>query len=574
MRQTLVLGLLCFPLLGLAAQSPSAAGEIEPIWREALGGAVLGPPSIQGETLAMVCDGGNLKTYTLQGSLLWDFFAQGRLSPFITRSPEGSSYICRTNGTLIAVNRVGRELWRRRLDAPISAPVILGWDGRLFIPSARGIVCYTAAGQRLWSRQLQRPLAFPPCLDKTGGLLAVLDTGELLTINPHGLIRSRPLQALPSLVLPLALSASQGRGEPGPAALLLYPNGAAEVLSFTPSGAQANYPAPALPPLGGVPAAAAIRGGMAAVTLKNGRIVLLSLAEQSIRWSAESGVTTGAGEALGMLFNEWGIYVFSKNAAAGFYEDGRRLWILEIRGAGALPALSDDGILYFGGIDWVLDAYRLEDRPLDRPRSPFGPGPEGSYRIGAENLASLPDYTFFFSEGAIKDQLALISQGVLAGQVGEREGPWAAYLLEVAENLKNDPNKTSPARSAAPLHRRKEALHLLGRLGSQELIPRLTAIYSQDPEPVIKAAAAEAIGRIGIDPQGIAIRAFTAHAALPSGQDEQVLRNTAAAAGSLCRFTGPPVTELGVPLLSSLASKNRPSLVQNQALAELASLLE
>jgi hypothetical protein len=79
----------------------------EPIWRQALGGAVMGAPSVQAETVATVCEGGTLKTYSRFGNPLWSYFARGRLSPYVSQSPEGTSYICRTNGIFIAVNRSG-----------------------------------------------------------------------------------------------------------------------------------------------------------------------------------------------------------------------------------------------------------------------------------------------------------------------------------------------------------------------------------------------------------------------------------------------------------------------------------
>ena len=128
----------------------------DPLWRQALGGAVIGIPVTQAESVVVVCDGGNLKAYSRQGRLLWDYFARGRLSPFITRSREGTSYICRTNGTLIAVNRSGRELWQIP-GSPLTAPVLVGWTaGSLFprikrspVIPPRGI-CY---GQKIFPIQ-------------------------------------------------------------------------------------------------------------------------------------------------------------------------------------------------------------------------------------------------------------------------------------------------------------------------------------------------------------------------------------------------------------------------------------
>jgi outer membrane protein assembly factor BamB len=63
-------------------------------------------------------------------------------------------------------------------------------------------------------------------------------------------------------------------------------------------------------------------------------------------------------------------------------------------------------------------------------------------------------------------------------------------------------------------------------------------------------------------------------AIFPSGplRDEQTLTAVAAATGALCRFSGPPLSDTGVKILSLLTGDNQPKLVQQQARRELASL--
>ena len=148
--------LLFFIPLSLAAQSgPSADRErgqvnADPLWRQALGGEVTGLPTVQAQSAVVVLDGGNIKAYSTAGTPLWNYSARGRISPFVTRSLEGTSYISRNTGALIAVNRAGRELWRRSPGGPLSGPVISGWDGRLFVPTGNRLTCYTASGNLLW----------------------------------------------------------------------------------------------------------------------------------------------------------------------------------------------------------------------------------------------------------------------------------------------------------------------------------------------------------------------------------------------------------------------------------------
>jgi outer membrane protein assembly factor BamB len=76
------LGLFSLPL-SLDAQQAGPS----PLWRQALGGSVIGAPAAQAESVVVVCDGGLVQAYSRAGWLLWSYSAQGRLSPYITRSP-------------------------------------------------------------------------------------------------------------------------------------------------------------------------------------------------------------------------------------------------------------------------------------------------------------------------------------------------------------------------------------------------------------------------------------------------------------------------------------------------------
>jgi len=113
---------------------------------------------------------------------------------------------------------------------------------------------------------------------------------------------------------------------------------------------------------------------------------------------------------------------------------------------------------------------------------------------------------------------------------------------------------------------------MLGKLGSQETIPWLINIFKNDNEPAIKTAAINSIGSIGVDPQGIALQAFLYSIINSSTKDEQILTAVAAATGALCRFSGPPLSEAGIRMLTLLTANHQPSAARRQARAELASL--
>jgi outer membrane protein assembly factor BamB len=113
----------------------------------------------------------------------------------------------------------------------------------------------------------------------------------------------------------------------------------------------------------------------------------------------------------------------------------------------------------------------------------------------------------------------------------------------------------------------------LGQIGSRETIPWLVNIFRRESEPVIRTAAAAAIGSIGVDPDGAALQTFLYSIVHGGGmRDEQVLTAIASATGELCRFSGPPLSETGVRILNLLSDSSQPPVVRRQAGRELASL--
>jgi outer membrane protein assembly factor BamB len=528
---------------------------------------VLGLPAVQAQSAVVALDSGNIKAYSTQGRPLWTYYAGGRISPHVTRSREGTCYLSRTNGIFIAVNRAGRELWRVNPGGPLSGPAIPGWDSRIFVPAGRTISCYTGSGYRLWQKKLENSISVHPILSRDGGILLVLENNELLHLDPFGNAFSRTLQAAPQAVLSVGSSPGPGRF------LILYKTGAAEIIDPAYPGRR-PYTLPRLP---GPPLAAVSRENKAAVTLAGGQVVLVSGEDGRFLWYGDSHIKTGRTGAAGdgtasMIYDERGIYILSKSGATGFTEDGRRLWIIRLEGAAAIPSFGDDGILYSGGWDWILYAYRLEDRVSRETRSIYGPAPLGSYGTGNPPPSPWADYYFRFNEDELNTQLTLIERAIQANAVGGEELAYTAYLMETARGEYNRPGafQTNP-----PVHlqHRVRALGLLAILGSRETIPFLADLFNRDNEPVIKAAAADAIGKIGIDPGGIALRSFTA-AIFPAGsvRDEQALTAIASAAGALCRFSGPPLSDTGVKILTLLTGDAYPRIVQQRARRELASL--
>ena len=527
----------------------------DPYWRQALGGSVLSLPSVQAQSAVVALDGGNIRAYSTAGTPMWNYSARGRISPFVTRSREGTSYFSRTNGIFIAVNRAGRELWRRQLDGPLCARVITGWDGRLFVPTEKKMYCYTASGNLLWTKTFEESLLINPKLDRSGGVLLALSNNEIHRIDPFGNSRIWMLSNTPVIIISL----TQQR------IVVLYADGTVEELGVSEdwyTAAQSGAHVTTLPRLPANPLAAANRDSSIAITLNDGKTIMLSIDDRKILWTGDSHISEMINkrgkpdEEVEMLFDERGIYVLNKNGATGFSHEGRRLWFTFIPDAAAVPAFGNDGVLYSGGRDWILYAYKIEDRVLPVRNALYGPAAEGSYEMGRprpNDPLSIP-----LNEIETKAKLEEIETGVNAGRMSANEPEWTSFLLNISAGDQ-------------PIQFRLAAIGLLGKIGSQDTIPWLINIYNRNNEPFIKVAAVNAIGEIGVDPNGMAIQTFS-HSVIQGVKDDLVLTAIASATGALCRFSGPPLSETGIRILNMIAAGNQPPMARRQAGRELASL--
>ena len=521
-----------------------------------MGGAVISLPSVQAQSAVVALDGGNIRAYSTAGTPMWNYSARGRISPFVTRSREGTSYFSRTNGILISLNRAGRELWRRDLGSPLAAHVIVGWDGRLFVPVEKKILCYTASGNLLWTKTFESPYSVAPKADRNGGLMLALENKEVHRIDPFGNTHIWMLYDAPAILLSIE----------NQRVVVLYADGAMEILGAAQDwfmGAQSEVHSAVLPRLPSNPIAAASRGNNFAVTMNDGRIAFVSLDEGKIVWTGNSHIreftSTGGRPELEaeMFFDERGIYILSKNGASCFSPNGTRLWFTFLQNAAAIPAFGNDGVLYSGGRDWILYSYKIEDRVLPEKNALYGPVPEGNYGMGrprVNNTLNIP-----LNENERRARIEQIARGISAGRVGADEPAWKSFLLTVSTGQDH-------------IQLRLGAINLLGKIGSQETIPWLVNIFNNESEPMIRAAAVNAIGEIGVDPQGYAIQTFLYAIIYGHARDGQVLAAIASATGALCRFSGPPLSETGIRILNLIAAGNQPPLARRQATRELSSL--
>jgi len=543
-----------------------------PMWEAPIGDTIRGIPHLQAGSVVLVGENGRVRSFFMSSTALWNFDARGTAVPHIARSYEAATYICNTDGVLMAINRVGRELWRLNLGKPISYSPVVGWDGRVFISLDSTMTCRTASGNGLWTIDLESPIAFAPILDKTGSVATVLQNNDFVKVHQFSRVERIRLDRLPIMIVSLDEGNRQSY-------VLFYQSGEMEKIYFNDSARHGSKLSKAsFPSLPAPPVASASRGSQFVVTLRDGRTLCLNAAG-SILWtrdSHEAVAERGPGNlALGqaqMMFDERGIYTITIRGVSAFTPEGRRRFVhrLQVECSG-VPALSDEGLLYACGRDNVLRVYKIDSRPRTIPQNRYyGPEPEGSYGMGnpppspwtgQNNRYQDPEQDRVFEE---------ISAAIRSGQIGVNEPIYVAYIMEMVGFFLGNPH-TSPVRPLVKPPQRVRLINLLALVGSRETIPFLWNIFDRDPEPAIRSACAEAIGRIGVDPTG---RSFHSYNFLLSPNnpnvDPQLVLAASSSIASLCRFSGPPLAPEGIRILRYFSNlPSIPNRVKEQIRAEL-----
>jgi hypothetical protein len=119
-----------------------------------------------------------------------------------------------------------------------------------------------------------------------------------------------------------------------------------------------------------------------------------------------------------------------------------------------------------------------------------------------------------------------------------------------------------------------ELIRLLGRIGSRETVPFLWNIFDRYHDPAVRAATAEAIGNIGVDPYGNTYFSFNfLLSANNPNRDPTLLMAATRSIAALSRFSGPPLSGEGIILLRHFSNLTwAPSVIRNQIQMELEGL--
>jgi len=571
--------LLLFAASGLVAQQRIDPLRVQvsaaPLWETPIGETIRRTPHLQASSAVLVGENGSVRSFFMSGTPLWNFDSRGAAVPHIARSYEAATYVSNSDGVFMAINRVGRELWRLNLGKQTSYSPVVGWDGRVFIPFDSVITCRTASGNALWTLDLGSQVAFEPVLDKTGSVVTVLQNLDFVRVNQFSHLERIKLDRIPVMIVSMIEEYTQSY-------VLFYESGEMEKIILNSSAAEGsrlsrsrfgNLPAP--------PAASASRGDQFVVTLRNGRILCIDVRGNTVwtRNSHEASEERGSGNIASnqasMMWDERGIYVITVRGVSAFTLEGRRRFVFRLSNVSSgIPGFSDEGLLYACGTDNVLRVYKIDSKPRTVPQSRFyGPEPEGTYGMG--NPPSSPwegDNTRYTSTNQDRTY-SEIEAAIKSGQIGKNEPVYVAYIMEMVGFFIGNP-QTSQARPLVRPEQRVRLIGLLALVGSRETIPFLWNIFDKDPEPAVRRACADAIGVIGVDPTGRSLYSYN-FLLSPNNPniDPQLVLAAASSIANLCRFSGPPLAPEGIRVLRYFTNlPSLPNVVKTQIQNEVDAL--
>jgi hypothetical protein len=259
----------------------------------------------------------------------------------------------------------------------------------------------------------------------------------------------------------------------------------------------------------------------------------------------------------------------SLTRAEGRRNDGSLEWFLDIDGAAALPTYAPEGLLFIGGKNWLLAAYSVVSDtrsavPDTRSAVSDARSAVSDTRSAVSDTRSAvsgtrpPAFYGLSLDTAVPDwvTLTVIEKAIDAGELGDDEPVFAAYLRSVAKPSSQKwmkPDETAES---------EQALWLLGRLGSAEYMPFLTDVFLRERDPRIRTAIVRAMGAIGIDRNGKALEALASYAlpVMPLRQ-ESLLGTILEVTAKLCVVNGPPAQRRGMALIGAYrAQKTYPRL--------------
>lgn len=505
------------PSYAQAPAPPDAPGTAQSapdlLFRFPAEGVVSTGPVIAGELAWFISDSKTLFIMDVSGRAIGRRALDIRSAAFIACDPYGRAALPDGQRGLMLVNKAGQLVWRYELPSPAFAPPAYGPDGRLYVAAGEQLLCLAPNGALIWRRALGgKPIAGPvagpgggPALSLHGGrVLALGQDGEVLIDRTLGVDAAYLAGRLGELGCAL-----QGGGfivlRAGAAS---DPGGAGSAGVGAGAGAGASGPDGPASSRSAEPRALAAGPDGYALLDADGRLRSFGPDGEEL-WELRTGIRP----PLTLRCYAGRVVLLSSDLVRSYGADGALFRELSLRNAAGPPAITGSGAVLSGGRDWIVYAYRFE-RPL------VGLAPERPRMLdrGALKAAAAEALRWYASEpddDAVMGMLVDIEKSLESGTIGEGLVSGNMVAAAVAMGALSAPFGSGAVR-AGPVPRdglsRIKAIELLGDFGFPASTELLAELFRAEREPAVKAAAAGAVARIGLDPGGVAMEAFAAEA--------------------------------------------------------------
>ncbi len=471
-------------LMLVAVAASVFAENVDPSWKRVLTGDIVAMSVSDSGAVYVVTDDRSITALDETGKFLWSRNLPGKPASACFVSSEGTVLAATVTGTLVAYNANGSFLWQSR--AP-SAPVVSpyeGRDGRIFVRLRDRLLCLSGLGARKWSL----PLAGNPsgALGETADGDVLLPCGDSVArVSPFGeLLETIPIQGELTAICSLPGGFAAG-----------FRDGAVRAYDVRSSRAEGR-------PLSevvwefrasGAVIALTAHASTLAVASANGEVSAVNVTDGAKLWVSPDGFPATAGE----LSLDYGEFVLSTPIGLlGLNLKGRTVWRLPLPRSVILPALSPTGFAFSTGSDWLLRAWKAEERVKIANAAKNGQnygilsGYSATYGLPSGPLG--PDSLTFFSE---------VDRALQEGTIGDAEIAYARRLIDMIENAGDGGYGRAITYSDGE---RARAATLLGKMGSREYRAALTRAAARADTPTLAIGVLFALAACPPDEKALA----------------------------------------------------------------------
>ena len=563
----------CFALCALCALVPAwPQSGTAPLWRAATGGQIRSRPAVGPDgTAYALSEDSFLYAWVPGGSLLWKHDLGWIPWDCLAVSSDGTVYAGLKNADFIAVNPHGGRLWTVRLDGLPAGDPAVTQDGTVLVGTSAGtLAAFSHLGRREWSVTFPGAVTAQPVIDGAGTIYLVAADRRLYALAPWGEFKwSLPFSAAPG---PPAIA-------PGGTVVLGTEGG--DVVAVSPAG-NVLWKKSLGAPVKGVAAGP----GQIVADTAGGRVVGLSSEGREL-WRKEAARPVSAPP----LLDGNRVVLATLDGSLVAFDPPLGAPSTLLQGAAGGACLADDGVILFGGRDWIVSAFGgpqgwpgprrgglcllAAGRARCNALGPHGRRTPHGQRRPARGQPGLPvpRRGSWALPAARESSLFLSDVGSRVASHSLGKSTW--YAVRMLENVTGLGLITQSRLDQRLVNDfpdlRAEAAGLLGRVGSTSSRDTLVRAVGAETDGVALAAEIRALGAIASDGDGASLgailQAFTRRASLPP--DSRLASAVVDAVARIAAYEGTFPDPAAISALLSISRGSYDPVVRAAALSVL-----